>query len=511
MKKFLSLFLAFVMILSAAIGMASCGKDDVSDDGAFNFAKEKMDKYISLDRSDYIGVDIEVDVNPEITKKDVDEYVDYILESVAERKTLSDVAVEDGDVVALYFRGVCDGVEFEGGSNMSDKTPASLEIGSGMFIPGFEEALIGIVPNTTAFTRIDSGTIKGDYVVYVSYSYTYKDETGEEKKGEVKEERIDLADTGKDIFASQIIGKTIGTEINFDADIDLTGDGVKENASIKLKVTFAAIEEATPITVTFPDPYKSNEELSGKEAVFYVVIKDLARKNIPEFTADLITGKLGYKSEAGATGDALVEEYCKYIEEGLKQNRATQIENLALDKLFASLYEKAVVKEYPEQAVAEATAYYKEALKSTFEQYKAYYSDFPYETEAEFAPDFFGPDFNKEADFEVAIDEYAKLSVLSQMIQFYILQEEKIDYKDKEEKESTLKSLSEYYASYYTQMYGQQVTPDQILADGGEEALLQEGLMNKVYSMLIEKNTIKENIVEQSEAETEGEAEEEAE
>lgn len=498
MKKILSIFLAFVMIFSVVVGMASCKKDKGGEENsAFDFSKEKMSKYISLDRSDYIGVEIEVDAAPEITKKDVEEYVQYILESVAESKKLTDVAVEEGDVVSLYFRGVCDGVEFEGGSNMSDKTAYSLEIGSGSFIPGFEEALIGIVPNTTAFTRIDSGTVKGDYVVYVSYSYTYKDETGEEKTGEVKEERIDLADTDKDIFASQIIGKTIGTEINFDADIDLTGDGVKENASIKLKVTFAAIEEPASITVTFPDPYKSNEELSGKEAVFYVIIKDLARKDIPEITADVITQKIGYKSEAGATGDALVEEFCKYIEEGLKQDRATQNENSALDNLFRSLYEKAVVKEYPAQAVADATAYYKDALTSTFEQYKAYYSDFPYETEKDFAPDFFGPDFNKDAELEVALDEYAKLSVLARMVEFYILQEEKIEYKDEEEKKSTVDALAQYYASYYTQMYGQQITVAQILADGGEEALIQEGLMNKVYEMLIEKNTIKENIVEE--------------
>ena len=43
-----------------------------------------------------------------------------------------------------------DGEEFEGGSNMNDESPYGLTIGSGTFIPGFEEGLIGVVPSETS-------------------------------------------------------------------------------------------------------------------------------------------------------------------------------------------------------------------------------------------------------------------------------------------------------------------------------------------------------------------------
>ena len=43
-----------------------------------------------------------------------------------------------------------DGTAFEGGSNWDDKVPLELGIGSGSFIPGFEDGLIGVIPSNTS-------------------------------------------------------------------------------------------------------------------------------------------------------------------------------------------------------------------------------------------------------------------------------------------------------------------------------------------------------------------------
>jgi trigger factor len=45
---------------------------------------------------------------------------------------------KNGDVVSIYFEGYSDGVRFEGGTGSFD-----LRLGSGQFIPGFEEQLVG--------------------------------------------------------------------------------------------------------------------------------------------------------------------------------------------------------------------------------------------------------------------------------------------------------------------------------------------------------------------------------
>ena len=63
---------------------------------------------------------------------------------------VTDRAIQAGDKVQIYYTGYADNYAFNGGSNADDEEPAELEIGSGSFIAGFEEALIGIRPDETS-------------------------------------------------------------------------------------------------------------------------------------------------------------------------------------------------------------------------------------------------------------------------------------------------------------------------------------------------------------------------
>lgn len=88
----------------------------------------------------YKGVEIdEVEKASEITDDDVDAYIQSMQESKAEVTEITDRAVEDGDTVSIDFVGKMNGEEFEGGS----AEDYSLTIGSGVFIEGFEESVIG--------------------------------------------------------------------------------------------------------------------------------------------------------------------------------------------------------------------------------------------------------------------------------------------------------------------------------------------------------------------------------
>lgn len=74
-----------------------------------------------------------------VTQKEVEEEINKERERNARTIEVTDRAVEDKDMISLDFEGTVDGVAFEGGKG----TSYPLTIGSGAFIPGFEEQLIG--------------------------------------------------------------------------------------------------------------------------------------------------------------------------------------------------------------------------------------------------------------------------------------------------------------------------------------------------------------------------------
>ena len=86
----------------------------------------------------YKGVKVEKsDVT--VTDEEVDAEINKERENNARNIEVTDRAVKDGDITTLDFEGFVDGVAFEGGKG--ENYP--LTIGSGAFIPGFEEQLIG--------------------------------------------------------------------------------------------------------------------------------------------------------------------------------------------------------------------------------------------------------------------------------------------------------------------------------------------------------------------------------
>lgn len=86
----------------------------------------------------YKGVEIEK-VDTTVTDEDVDKAIDRERETNARTILVENRDVQDGDMIVLDFEGFVDGEAFEGGKGEN----YSLTIGSGTFIPGFEEKLIG--------------------------------------------------------------------------------------------------------------------------------------------------------------------------------------------------------------------------------------------------------------------------------------------------------------------------------------------------------------------------------
>lgn len=86
----------------------------------------------------YKGVKIDK-IDTAVTDEEIDAEINRERENSARNITVEDRPVKDGDMTTLDFEGFVDGVAFEGGKG--ENYP--LTIGSGAFIPGFEEQLIG--------------------------------------------------------------------------------------------------------------------------------------------------------------------------------------------------------------------------------------------------------------------------------------------------------------------------------------------------------------------------------
>lgn len=88
---------------------------------------------------EYKGLEVPA-AEAEVTDEELGAELERLRQRHAELVVIDEGAVEKGDMTVIDFEGFVDGEPFEGGSSER----YSLEIGSGSFIPGFEEQLIGM-------------------------------------------------------------------------------------------------------------------------------------------------------------------------------------------------------------------------------------------------------------------------------------------------------------------------------------------------------------------------------
>lgn len=85
-----------------------------------------------------------------ITDEETDRQIQRLLQQNPRVAVVTDRPTEDGDEVVLDYAGFCDGVQFPGGTGENQ----TLVLGSGMFIPGFEEQLLDKVPGEEVTVKV---------------------------------------------------------------------------------------------------------------------------------------------------------------------------------------------------------------------------------------------------------------------------------------------------------------------------------------------------------------------
>lgn len=251
----------------------------------------------------------ETDVS--VSDDEVESQINSTLTAHATAEQITDRAVEDGDTVNIDFEGKIDGKTFDGGT----ASGASLTIGSGTFIDGFEDGLIGVKPG--------------------------------------------------------------------------------DKTTLKLK---------------FPDEYKTNTDLAGKDVIFDVTVNYIKGDDIvPELDDDFVKG-------LNIDDVSNVKEYRAYVKSQLQANKESEAEKSKQSELLQQAVDNAEIKEIPEELVTQYATQYTD-------YYKQYASYFGLELS-----DFLTQYMNQtEEEFNQSAEDYGKERAGYMLVVSAIAKAEKVD------------------------------------------------------------------------------------
>ena len=206
-----------------------------------------------------LGAYKDLEVSVEASKEVTDEEVDAKLEN--ERKNLAELVVkegaaENGDTVVIDFVGSVDGVEFDGGKGENH----SLELGSGQFIPGFEDQLVGAKAGDEVEVKVtfpedyQAADLAGKAAVFVTKVNEVKAKEVPALDDELAKDLDDEVETLDELKAKYRKELEAAKEIAFD-------DAV-EGAALDLAVENAEIVEL-PAEIVEDEVHRAMNEFMG--------------------------------------------------------------------------------------------------------------------------------------------------------------------------------------------------------------------------------------------------------
>lgn len=119
-----------------AVGQPEFDVVSIDENGLVLSAKVYVKPEVEI--KDYFGIKVEKEVAP-VTDEAIAKEIEMVRERNSREIDVTDRPAEMGDTAVIDFEGFCDGVAFEGGKG----TDYALKLGSGSFIPGFEEQVAG--------------------------------------------------------------------------------------------------------------------------------------------------------------------------------------------------------------------------------------------------------------------------------------------------------------------------------------------------------------------------------
>lgn len=265
----------------------------------FTFAVEP-----EIEISDYKGLDYPME-DITVSDEEISEEIERMRNTYAEME-VKDGAAEDGDTVNINYKGFKDGIAFEGG----EATDYDLVLGSGSFIPGFEEQLIGVKAgeekdlNLTFPEDYHAEDLKGAAVVF---------------KVTVNEVKTKVLPELNDEFAQDINAKDVKTMDDL-KDMVKTRIEERKKSDAEAKADNALGEQlVSKVTAEIPD-VMIEDEVQGQ-------INQLVNQ-LQQYGMSLT----GYLQMMGQTADDLKESYrenaIKTVKMRLALAKIAELENI---------------------------------------------------------------------------------------------------------------------------------------------------------------------------------------
>lgn len=285
----------------------------------------------------YKGLEIEKMEDLKVTDEDVELSIQSDLETLATKTDVTDRPAKLGDIAIIDFEGKKDGVAFEGGAG----TDYELELGSGTFIDGFEDGVVGhsigekFDLNLTFPENYDSEELAGQAVVFTVTLKSLQEKnvpeltvdilaelgseakTIEEYKAKV---RSDLETSNKESAESAFLG-AVWEELVANCEVKKFPEGKVDEyvSNLKEEYSYYAQMYGMEVEELFKQMYGTSiEEIAKKTATQELAIELIAEKE------DLaLTDKdydAGVKDLAAQYGYEDIEEFeTAYGKEGIRQ------------------------------------------------------------------------------------------------------------------------------------------------------------------------------------------------
>ena len=311
-----------------AVGDPELSVDDLSDDGVTLVAVTPVRPEVKI--GSYKGMKIK-EFAYNVEDADVDKEIERLLDRNARKIEVSDRPCQNGDTVNIDFVGTIDGVKFDGG----EAAGFDLTLGSGQFIPGFEDQVVGMnvgesrdvnvrVPENyqaeelkgkDAVFAVKLNSVKGKELPELTDAFI-KDATGsetiEEYKAKTKERLQQQADKNSlDATENSIldaISATAEAEIPL-AMIEREIDGLVQKFEYQLMYQGLKLQDYLDFIKTTKEEFRKNyEEQAKKNVLNQLVISQIIKDEKIEATDEEVEAKV---AEQAASVDKSAEEYKK--------------------------------------------------------------------------------------------------------------------------------------------------------------------------------------------------------
>ena len=310
----------------------------------------------------YKGVKVEK-AEVEVTEEEIDAQIEKERENSARTITVTDRPVKDGDIITLDFEGFVDGVPFEGGKGGD----YPLTIGSGSFIPGFEEQLIGAEigketeVNVTFPEHYHSADFAGKSAVFKCTVKEINDkalqdlddefasevstfdtlaEYREDVKKTLAQQKADAAKSAKEEAVIEAVVEDAKMEIP-DAMLETEQRQMVDEFAQRMQMQGLTMEQYMQFTGTNPqmlleqakpqalkriqsrlvlEAVAKEENLAADDAEFEAEIKDMAEKY--QMETDKIKDMLGERGRKQVLEDLAIRKAVEFLVENAKEGKA---------------------------------------------------------------------------------------------------------------------------------------------------------------------------------------------